>query len=96
MYLLLLDKCCSCRYCTGRPTTTRDRGGQETQMAQTHDTPDCNAQPGHWPFPRLESLQARRHAECVESLRRLEARRRQERLRECLESFNATFGEARL
>ena len=44
-------------------------------------------QPSAWPFPRLDGIQARNHQRCVESLRALEERRRQQALRECLASW---------
>lgn len=54
------------------------------------------AQPENWPFPRLDTIQARNHLQCVDSLRRIEQRRHQQRLQEALEAIRAQAGEALL
>ncbi len=65
---------------------------------QLHSMPalDVPPQPPHWPFPRLDAIQARNHQRCVAELQQIEHRRRQQAVRECIRSAQAALGEALL
>lgn len=65
-------------------------------LTEVVQSPRNVPQPANWPFPALDTIQARNHLQCVQSLRRLEQRRHQQRLQEALEAIRAQAGEALL